>query len=92
MNLFELFVPALRGLKAEVLKFDLDDPRDVQIYHALIKAHTQPWKPETDIHHWLEDLVHDRGNYLNVCLRCRVYFKGHARRVVCRKCGKKPKT
>lgn len=78
----------MRGLAAEVLKFDVNDPRDHHVYHALMKACTEPWRPATDVGDWLEDKLHENGSYLNVCLTCRRYFKGHKRRVVCRECGK----
>jgi hypothetical protein len=44
----------------------------------------QPQGTEWD---WTEDFSHENGNYENVCIRCTVHFKGHKRRVVCKKCS-----
>lgn len=36
---------------------------------------------------WTEDFSHENGNYENVCAHCTVHFRGHKRRVVCKKCS-----
>lgn len=40
-----------------------------------------------DERNWPEDYEHENGNYLNVCLTCKLAFRGHKRRVECRMCS-----
>lgn len=35
---------------------------------------------------WTEDFTHENGDYFNQCCECKETFRGHKRRVVCRKC------
>jgi hypothetical protein len=39
---------------------------------------------------WDEDFLHENGNYVNNCVSCRLYFRGHKRRVICKKCFSTP--
>jgi hypothetical protein len=39
---------------------------------------------------WDEDFLHENGNYVNNCVSCRLYFRGHKRRVICKKCSSTP--
>lgn len=36
---------------------------------------------------WQEDLSHENGNYTNKCIECGLFFWGHKRRVICKKCA-----
>jgi hypothetical protein len=36
---------------------------------------------------WKEDFTHENGNYLNKCIECDHYFRGHKRRVICKLCS-----
>lgn len=36
---------------------------------------------------WSEDFSHENGNYFNNCIECKQQFKGHKRRVICKKCS-----
>lgn len=36
---------------------------------------------------WPEDFPHENGNYINKCCDCQLFFMGHKRRPVCRKCA-----
>lgn len=40
---------------------------------------------------WPEDYSHENGNYECECCYCRVHFKGHKRRVVCKVCAERRK-
>lgn len=35
---------------------------------------------------WVQDFSHENGCYLNTCIECKMEFKGHKRRVVCKEC------
>lgn len=37
---------------------------------------------------WPEDFKSENGDYINKCVYCKLLFKGHKRRVVCRVCAK----
>ncbi len=39
-------------------------------------------------HDWPEDFSHENGNYYCHCIECGNEFRGHKRRVVCKKCAK----
>lgn len=44
-------------------------------------------KPDSEVgKDWTEDFTHENGNYLNRCIECGEQFKGHKRRVICKKC------
>lgn len=36
---------------------------------------------------WEEDITHENGNYICRCIECKLYFKGHKRRPICKKCA-----
>jgi len=36
---------------------------------------------------WEEDFEHENGDYICKCVHCDHAFRGHKRRVVCRKCA-----
>jgi len=36
---------------------------------------------------WEEDYEHENGNYINTCIECKLPFKGHKRRVICKMCA-----
>jgi|SRR6185503_64749 len=36
---------------------------------------------------WLEDGLHENGNYMPSCVNCNRTFIGHKRRVVCKECA-----
>ena len=36
---------------------------------------------------WTEDYKHENGNYTCRCCRCKEYFFGHKRRVLCVECA-----
>lgn len=36
---------------------------------------------------WEEDFEHENGKYVNQCIKCRMNFIGHKRRVICRVCA-----
>lgn len=36
---------------------------------------------------WPEDFHLENGNYINQCLKCEDWFKGHKRRRICKKCA-----
>ncbi len=36
---------------------------------------------------WGEDFEHENGNYMNICWHCKTQFRGHKRRVICKKCS-----
>ena len=36
---------------------------------------------------WKEDFVHENGNYVCQCYKCKEYFYGHKRRVECKICA-----
>lgn len=36
---------------------------------------------------WEEDYPHENGNYINTCIECKMPFKGHKRRVICKICA-----
>lgn len=40
---------------------------------------------------WIEDFVHENGNYQNLCVRCNNRFLGHKRRRICKSCFQPPK-
>ena len=46
------------------------------------------WPFECDIteRDWPEDFAHENGNYIGRCCECGNGFKGHKRRVICKKC------
>ena len=35
---------------------------------------------------WEEDYAHENGNYINKCIDCGKMFRGHKRRIVCKRC------
>ena len=37
---------------------------------------------------WPEDVPHENGDYENHCGRCHIVFRGHKRRVFCRRCAR----
>lgn len=43
--------------------------------------------PASGPHDWPKDYRQANGNYLNRCSGCGVLFRGHKRRIVCRKCA-----
>lgn len=42
--------------------------------------------PDHSDRDWSEDFQHENGNYTNKCMECSLYFYGHKRRVICKKC------
>lgn len=36
---------------------------------------------------WTEDYPHENGNYINTCVECKMPFKGHKRRPICKMCN-----
>src|SRR6478736_9041060 len=42
--------------------------------------------PDHSDRDWSEDFPHENGNYSNKCMECKLYFYGHKRRVICKKC------
>ena len=36
---------------------------------------------------WIEDYENENGNYICRCCRCKEYFFGHKRRVLCAECA-----
>jgi hypothetical protein len=36
---------------------------------------------------WTEDFSHENGDYLNTCRTCRTEFRGHKRRMTCKRCS-----
>ena len=41
---------------------------------------------EKDGRNWEEDYKHENGNYMSRCVYCDKTFKGHKRRIVCKRC------
>lgn len=41
---------------------------------------------EAEERNFPEDYSHENGNYRNICCLCKNEFKGHKRRVICKKC------
>lgn len=36
---------------------------------------------------WEEDYAHENGNYTNKCIDCDKMFRGHKRRIICKRCA-----
>ena len=42
--------------------------------------------PKLSERDWKEDFIHENGNYVNYCIKCKKGFFGHKRRVICKLC------
>lgn len=58
-------------------------PDDMRV--NLFPSFSSFFGPPTD-HDWPEDFKHENGNYICKCSICGVDFRGHKRRLICKKC------
>lgn len=51
------------------------------------RAPGQAFSPPVEEGDWPEDFDHENGQYMNVCRTCDGVFRGHKRRVTCKRCA-----
>lgn len=59
---------------------------DSDMHEAIERPMQNPFKTFPACN-WEEDYAHENGNYINTCIECKMPFKGHKRRVVCKVCA-----